>query len=282
MGSTLLGGPTVTNIKPPAPLFPGMTQTYTGALQGSGILPASLGTLTQAAQTGLPTDVGPAFEAMKAAMARSTQEGRTALRESYGARGLSGGTDLFKAGSDFEAQNQANLNNILAQYTMQAQEAAAQRRMSAAGAGAQLYGEPALAFAPTQVVGQKGGLLGPLLQTFSTLFPNFDLGSLLKKQPPTTPAWQGPINQPDLSTGVPPPTYTTVGTDTSGTYSNIQGTSPPSGGYGTIFAPTGGGATSGTGDLTDPFNLEGSIYTGDVLGGGAGAAGWQDYLNQMG
>lgn len=177
MGS-MFGGPKTVPIPAPTPNFPGLSSTYTNAIQNSGISSTAFNTLNTAAQTGLPTDVGPAFDALKAAMQRSTDEGRTNLRESYGAAGLSGGSDMLKAGADFEAQNEKNLNSILAQYTMNASEAAANRQVSAASTGAQLASEPALSFHPTATVVNQQGMLGGLMNTFSTLFPNFDLSQI--------------------------------------------------------------------------------------------------------
>jgi hypothetical protein len=162
MGSTLFGGPQLTNIPPPNPLFPGVSQTYTGALQSAGIPQTSFGTLAQTAQTGLPTNVGPAFDALKQSMKTNIAEGARDLKEKFGALGDVGGSDVEKAGADYEAQSTANLNNILAQYTMQASEAAAGRQVQAATTAAQLASEPALAFAPSAVVSQQPGMLGGL------------------------------------------------------------------------------------------------------------------------
>jgi hypothetical protein len=175
MGS-IFGGPKVTQTPAPAPLFPGVSNTFVNALQSSGITGTSFGTLNQAAATGLPTDVGPAFEALKASMARGTDEARTNLKEKYGFSGLSGGSDLEKGAVDFEAQNQANLNNILANYTMQASEAAANRQVGAATAGLDLVSAPAEAFRQTGVVSNQPGILGGIGSLMNAFFPNFDLG----------------------------------------------------------------------------------------------------------
>jgi len=176
MGS-LFGGPTVTKVPAPAPLFPGLQQSYINSLQQSGINTAALNTLTQAATTGLPTDVGPAFDAFKAAAQRNIQEGATNVAEKFGG-GMAPGSDLFKAGVDYESQAAKDLNAQLAQWSMAASEAAAGRRMGAATTGAQLVADPALAFRQTGVVTQQPGLLGGLGSLFSSLFPKFDLGTL--------------------------------------------------------------------------------------------------------
>ena len=169
---------------------------------------------------------------------------------------------------DFESQNQANLMNILANYTMQAQEAAAGRRMAASGAGLQAYGEPALAFAPTQVAGQRQGLLGGLLQTFSTLFPKFDLGSMFPgtvfNPGSTTPSWQGPIQQfPTTSSPYSTPDWQgpiDTGGGTPDVTVNIPGVADPNLPYQPYQGPY-----PGT-DWTpyDPFSMTGGGGGGDV------------------
>ncbi len=171
MGTSIFGGPTVTKTPPPAPLFPGMQQDYINQLKSSGVTGSSFNTLNQAAQTGLPTDVGPAFDAMKASMQHGISEGRANLIENFGVKGLRSGSNVMQAGSDFEAQTQTNFANILAQYTQQASEAAANRRVGAAGVGAGLASEPGLAFTPTGVVSNKPGILGGIASLMSAFFP---------------------------------------------------------------------------------------------------------------
>src|SRR5262252_2225414 len=155
----LFGGPKVTKIPAPAPLFPGTQESYVKALTDAGVAPAAFQTIAEGAKTGMPTDVGPAFEAMKSASQRGISEGRTNLIEQFGVGGLRYGSDVMKAGVDYEAQTQKDFASILAGYTQQAQEAAAGRRMQAAAMGQGAVGELATAFRPTQeVVGGGGGL----------------------------------------------------------------------------------------------------------------------------
>jgi hypothetical protein len=161
---TAFGGPKATNVAPPAPLFPGTQQSYIQNLNQSGVAQQSFGTLSDAAKTGLPTDVGPAFDALKKSMQPAIAEGRSNLIEKFGVAGLREGSDLANAGAQYESQTETNFENILAQYTMQASEAAANRRVQASGVGAGLASEPALAFTPTQVVGQSPGIVGTGIQ----------------------------------------------------------------------------------------------------------------------
>lgn len=117
-------------IPAPQPINPQLTSLYQGIV-GGGNAQAASGTLNQAITTGLPTDVGPAFEALKAAGQRGFAESKANLLESFGAGGLRFGSPAMQATVDLEAQNQANLLQTLSQYTMQAQEAAANRRVAA-------------------------------------------------------------------------------------------------------------------------------------------------------
>ncbi len=177
--SSVFGGPKFTATPPPNPLFPGIQSSYTQQLQQSGIGPASFGTLTQAATTGLPTDVGPAFEALKASMQHTQDEGAANLKEQFGAQGLTtAGSDLQLAASDYETNSTTQMNNTLAQYQLQSSEAAANRQVAAAGAGAGLEGELATAFTPAGVVSNQPGILGGAMSLFSTLFPGFDLSQM--------------------------------------------------------------------------------------------------------
>jgi hypothetical protein len=173
-------------------LFPGLQQSYINALQQSGINTAALNTLTQAATTGLPTDVGPAFDAFKAAAQQTIQQGAAGLQERLGA-GMATGSDLVKGQSEYAEQTSKDLTSQLAQWSMAASEAAAQRRVGAATTGAQLVADPALAFRQTGVVTQQPGILGGAASLFKALFPNFDLQKILFPEKTTTYPSQYPV-----------------------------------------------------------------------------------------
>lgn len=134
---------------PPAPLYGGVNQQYLSSLTSSGIIPQSFNTLTSMAATGNPTDVGPAFDALKASMQHGVQEGQTNLNEQLGSHGLGSSSTQALADADYSSQTQTNFANILAQYTMASQESAAQRQLQAATAGNSLAANPALTTAPT-------------------------------------------------------------------------------------------------------------------------------------
>src|SRR5438552_403611 len=113
--------PKATPIPPPAPLFPGMQQSYLDSLNQSGVGAASLGSLSEIARTGIPTDVGPAFEKFKSSQQRFVDEGRANLIEKYGAQGLRFSSTLADKGVDYESQVSKDFASILADYTMKAQ-----------------------------------------------------------------------------------------------------------------------------------------------------------------
>ncbi len=166
--------PKAVSIPAPAPLFPGIQQGYMDALTQSGITGTSFGTLAETARTGLPTDVGPAFEALKTSMGHGISEGRTNLIEQFGVKGLRYGSDVSKAGADFESQTQKDFASILADFTRQASEAAANRRVAAAVQGQGAAGELATAFRPTAVVAGGGASpTGAGLQSAGGSLQNF-------------------------------------------------------------------------------------------------------------
>src|SRR5215831_428675 len=195
----LLGGPKTVSLRPPAPLFPGAQQSYIQALTESGVTPASMQTIADMAKTGAPTDVGPFYEAMKAASQRGISEGRTNLIEQFGVGGLRYGSDILKAGTDYEAQTAKDFASILAGYTQQASEAAANRRLQAATLGQQATGELATAFYPTEAVGGQSGV-SQGLQAGGGALQNLMMMKLLfgggGAAPTTGNIWPGGYNAP--------------------------------------------------------------------------------------
>lgn len=149
------------NVAAPKPnaLFPGQQQAYLNELTNSGVGKTSFSTINEAAKTGLPVDQGSFFDALKSSMQRSKSEDEASLIEKFGSRGLRNSSDLMKAGTDYELQSGKDFATILADYTRQAGEAAAGRRVGAAGLGASLAGEPGLAMTPssTLVTGSPSG-----------------------------------------------------------------------------------------------------------------------------
>lgn len=143
-------------VPPPNALFPGMQTSYFNDLQASGVQPQSFGTISEAARTGMPVDQGQFFDALKSSMGRSQDQGRANLIEKYGFMGLRNSTPLMNAAVDYESQTTKDFATIMADYTRQAQESAANRRLQASTLGIGLAGEPALAMTPSSVVSTGG------------------------------------------------------------------------------------------------------------------------------
>lgn len=160
IASAKMAGPKSVAAPPPNALFPGQQQAYLGELSRSGIGSTSFSTLNEAAKTGLPVDQGSFFNALHDSMGRSKAEGEAAIKEKFGSRGLRNGSDIVKAGTDYELQSNRDFATILADYTRQAGESAATRRVQASSIGAGLAGEPGLAETPsaTLVTGSPSAL----------------------------------------------------------------------------------------------------------------------------
>lgn len=148
-----MGGVAVTPVPPPKPTFGGANEAYLKSLTESGVVANSNATLSTMAATGMPTDVGPQFDALKASMAHGIDEGRANLIEKFGVQGLRYGSDMDKAGADFETQTQTNFASILQQMITQSSEAAKERQLKASTIGQQAGETAGLAVSPTVVAG---------------------------------------------------------------------------------------------------------------------------------
>lgn len=93
--------------------------------------PTGTDTLAGMASTGAPTDVGPAWEAMKAAQQRTIAEQGANLREQFAFGGDLKSSPFGQAATDFYSQTAKDENALLTQAQQQAQEAAAGRKLSA-------------------------------------------------------------------------------------------------------------------------------------------------------
>lgn len=143
-------------VPPPNPLFPGQQQSYLNSLNSSGVGPTSLSTIASDAATGNPTNLSPLFTALQASMKQSQDAGAADLVEQFGSKGLRNSSDLLKAGANYEEQSTKDFSTIIAQYTQQAAEAAANRQLQAATLGASLVESPALAETPSSVLTSGG------------------------------------------------------------------------------------------------------------------------------
>lgn len=156
----------------PTALFPNQQNQYLSALFGAngsgGLFSTGASTLGAMAANGMPTDVGPAWDALKAAGARSVGEGRANLTEAYGAMGARAGKGMLTALGDYESQTNKDFLSILSNYTLQAQESARNRQMGAASTIMGMSQDIGSAMTPSAYVTQQpstmsqigGGLSG--------------------------------------------------------------------------------------------------------------------------
>jgi hypothetical protein len=103
----------------------------------SGI--AGLNTTSQMAKTGSPTDVGPAWEAMKQAEQANILKSQAQLKEGMNLSGNLAGSPMGTAMSDFQTDVTAQQNAQLTQAQQVAQEAAKGRMLTAGGEMGQVY-----------------------------------------------------------------------------------------------------------------------------------------------
>lgn len=150
------------DIPPPAPQYPGLNQFFQQLVgrQEGGLTETSFGSLQQFAETGLPTDVGPAFEALVASRQRFEKQGRADISEMFGASGARYGSDLMRNLVDFQSQVAADYGRILSDYTFRAQESARGRQMGASIFGADLFSTAAQTLHPTAIPVVEGGGVG--------------------------------------------------------------------------------------------------------------------------
>jgi len=87
--------------------------------------------LNKIANTGNPTDVGPAWEAMKSAEQQNIQKNQAQLKEGMNLSGNLAGSPMGTAMSDYETQVTKDQNAQLTQAEQAAQEAAAGRQLTA-------------------------------------------------------------------------------------------------------------------------------------------------------
>lgn len=202
-GALALGGTAASTIgsvlgqkaanKQAQPLFPEATSQYLQLL--SPLASSGAGTLSSMISTGNPTDVGPAWDAMVSANQRQTKQGYDQLLGSFGASGLRYSSPAMNSASDYLSQSNKNFLQILSQYTMQAQEAAQQRRLQASQFATSSFAQPALAMqgpqgsvAGTAMQGAGSGLQTlALLQMLGKIGGGSNVGSYPGAQPTSFP-----------------------------------------------------------------------------------------------
>lgn len=113
-----------------APLSPLLQQLQSFYQTGQGG-PAGTDVLGQMAKTGMPTAVGPAWDAMIKAQGQNTAQQEAQIREQFASLGSLKGSPFGTALTNFGEQNVLNQNALLAQMQQQSSEAAAGRQLSA-------------------------------------------------------------------------------------------------------------------------------------------------------
>jgi hypothetical protein len=174
--------------KGPQAVFPEQQGQYLQML--APLASTGAGTLNEMARTGMPTDVGPAWEAMMTANKRQTQQGYDKLLGSFGQGGLRYSSASMTGASDYLTQSNANFLQILSNYTMQAQEAARARQMSASQFGVGSFGNAAMT-----MTGPKGSVAGAGMQGVGGDLQTIALMQMLgmgrpQTGPQATPPWR--------------------------------------------------------------------------------------------
>lgn len=131
----------------PGKAFPGIAEAFQSMMSGLGGQTGA--TLGEAMKTGLPTDVGPAFEALVAARQRGNAQGRNNIIEAMGESGLRYGSSMQNALVDYELQSQKDLSQILADFTRQSSEGAADRRLQSSMFSGAMFKEAGTTTYPT-------------------------------------------------------------------------------------------------------------------------------------
>jgi hypothetical protein len=166
MGGATAPSTKLVNTPPPGQLYPNISQQFQSMVAGGpgapGLGPQSASSLSSFMQTGNPTDVGPAYEAMVAASKRQVGIGEQNLLESFGQMGLRSSSSAMQADVDYQSQVSKDFADILSKYTLASQEGARGRQLSAAQTG---FGQFALAGTttyPTAALATGGSPLGTI------------------------------------------------------------------------------------------------------------------------
>lgn len=172
------GSTKLVQLPPPASLFPGIQGAFLNQLAGSGGAgPTAMNTMQNMAATGMPTDVGPAWNAMVAAQQPMLAQQNANILTQFGQEGLRYSTPAINAEGNFQSQTMAQNFAMLAQMQQAAQEAARQRQLSASSFLTNMYSQPAEAMYPTatvvgggpSVAGSVTGSIGNSLQAFALM-----------------------------------------------------------------------------------------------------------------
>lgn len=164
----------LTPIPPPGNQYPGVANDYQTFLRTYSSQAGT--TMGDMMKTGMPTNVGPAYEAMVAAHQRQTNQGEQNLLESFGQMGLRHSSNAMSADVDYQSQVSKDFASILADYTRQSSEAAAGRQLSSSEFFSTLFQDAGRATYPTVagVTGpstgaQVGAAAGSAMQTIGLM-----------------------------------------------------------------------------------------------------------------
>lgn len=150
MGGMMSPSAKLINTPPPGNTYPGVAQSFQSMLQTQG--PQAGQTLGEAMKTGLPTDVGPAFQAMLTSQKGRVDQGRQNVLESFGQMGMRHSSNAIQGAVNYESQTNKDFAQILADYVRQASEGAAGRKIQASGITASMFGEAGMSTHPTAVL----------------------------------------------------------------------------------------------------------------------------------
>lgn len=149
LGASAANSSHLVNNPAPVPLYPGLQGSYLSLLSGlmsgkGGPAGTPGGTLSSMMATGNPTDVGPAFQALVKAQQPLVQQGQQSITNQFAGSGLAYSTPLMSALGNYQSRVGNDFLSILADYTRQASEAAANRQLSATEFGMGAISGPAL------------------------------------------------------------------------------------------------------------------------------------------
>lgn len=154
------GGPQVTPIPPPAPLFPGVGPGSKAITNVEGAGTAGINALTSIAKGGN-------FQKLVDSIVNANQyylnEGQASIKEAAGGSGMAFSSDLLRNIGDFRLQSQKDLTAQLGSLALQEQG----QQMGAAGVLSGNLMQLATSFAPRAVVTQSPAGASPFSQLAS-------------------------------------------------------------------------------------------------------------------
>jgi hypothetical protein len=168
----------------PNAVFPQANQEFMTALNGpNGLGRTSMYSMKEMARTGMPTNVGPMFEALVNSQQRFNEQGRGNILEKFGSMGLRYSKPALDAMVDYESQLNSNYGSILANYVFQAMESARGRQLAAGQTGVQAFGNAGMTVQGQRQPGQGIATAGESLMGLGTYFnalktPSMSQGSV--------------------------------------------------------------------------------------------------------